>query len=290
LSTTGIFGFGAAGAAAAGAAAIKKNISAFTVKFYTKALVKFVTIADMRKLLLALAFAAAAPAAHAVQPNPFSGFYQNAATNLLKPFALDLGGLLGASTVDTGRTYGFPGFWVGGDAVLQTRPNSNDQILRAANVHSIALPMVQAGVGLPFDTDVVAHGVGAYGVTILGAGVRKSLFRTGLVDSFLPNVSVGVFGDKVNAGPFNASHGAANATATWNLPLIKPFVGAGYDLTKVTVGSAKIPSVIGASATATGSRLTAGVDLTPFPFVDVRAALIEFHGIPGGQLGLGVTF
>src|SRR5208282_1299696 len=132
----------------------------------------------MRKTLLALVFAATATSARAVQPNPFSGFEQNAASNLLKPFALDLGGVLGGSVVDTGRTYGFPGFWVGGDAILQTRPNSEDLILRDAGVHSFALPMVQAGVGLPFSTDVIVHGVGAYGVTIMGGGVRESLYRT----------------------------------------------------------------------------------------------------------------
>ena len=244
----------------------------------------------MRKLLLALAFTAAAPAAHAIQPNPFSGFEQNAAGNLLKPFALDLGGLLGASAVDTGRTYGFPGFWVGGDAVLQTRPDRNDLILRDSGVHSFALPMVQAGVGLPFQTDVIIHGVGAYGVTVFGGGIRKSLYRTGLIDTFLPNVSVSAFGDKVNAGAFNATHGAANATATWNLPLIKPFIEAGYDLTKATIGAARAAGQVGASATANGARLAAGVDLTPLPFFDLRLAALDLHGLPGGQLGLGVTF
>jgi hypothetical protein len=150
--------------------------------------------------------------------------------------------------------------------------------------------MVQAGVGLPFGLDVIVHGVGAYGVNIYGGGVRKSLYRTGLVDTFLPNVSVSAFGDKVNAGPFEAAHGAANATAMWNLPLIKPFVEAGYDTTKVTVGAARNQSAVGASATANGTRLSAGVDLTPFPFMDLRLALLELHGITGGQLGLGFTF
>ena len=244
----------------------------------------------MKRVLCLLALLACATAARAVQPNPFSGFAQNAAGSLLKPFALDLGGLLGAATVDGGRTYGVPGFWIGGDAALQTRPDRNDLILRDSNVHSFALPMVQAGVGLPFQTDVIVHGVGAYGATILGGGVRKSLYRTGLVDTFLPNVSISAFGDKVNAGPFNASHGAVNASATWNLPIIKPFVEAGYDITKVAVGAAQAPGLVGVSATANGTRLAGGVDLTPFPFFDLRLALLDLHGIAGGQLGLGVTF
>lgn len=243
-----------------------------------------------RTLALAALLACGASAASASQTNPFSGFSRNATSSALKPFALDLGGLLGASTVDTGRTYGFPGFWIGGDAVLQTRPDSNDQILRGANVHAFALPMIQAGAGLPFDTDVIVHGVGAYGVTVYGGGVRKSLYRTSTLTTFLPNVSVSLFGDKLNAGAFSASHGAANATAMWNLPILKPFVEAGYDLTKVSVGAAQAPGLAGASATASGARLAAGLDVTPLPLFDLRLAALELHGIVGGQLGLGFTF
>jgi hypothetical protein len=244
----------------------------------------------MKQTLFLAAMLCCAASAHAVQPNPFSGFYQNAAGSALKPFALDLGGLLGASTVDTGRTYGVPGFWVGGDAVLQDHPDRNDVILRNSGVHSFALPMIQAGVGLPFGIDVIAHGVGAYGVTILGGGVRKSLYRTELLTTFLPNVSVSAFGDKVNAGPFSATHGAANATATWDFPILKPFVEAGYDATKVMVGAAQAVGLAGVSATANGTRFSAGIDLTPFPFFDLRLAMLELHGITGGQLGLGLKF
>lgn len=244
----------------------------------------------MKRTLALCALLACASSASAVQPNPFSGFAQNAASANLKPFALDLGGLLGASAVDTGRTYGVPGFWVGGDAALQTRPDSNDQILRKANVHSFALPMIQAGAGLPFGIDVIVHGVGAYGATVFGGGIRKSLFRTGLVTTMLPNVAVSAFGDKVNAGPFSASHGAFNAIATWDFPVLKPFIEAGYDMTKVTVGASNAAGLAGTSATANGTRLAGGLDLTPFPFLDLRLAALELHGIFGGQLGLGVKF
>jgi hypothetical protein len=244
----------------------------------------------MKRTLALFALLACATSAGAVQPNPIAGFQQYATGSLLKPFALDLGGVLGAATVDSGRTYGFPGFWAGGDAVLQTRPDRNDLILRDSGVHSFALPMLQAGIGLPFGVDVILHGVGAYGATVYGGGVRKSLYRTSVVDTFLPNVSVSAFGDKVNAGPFGASHGAFNATAMWNLPLIKPFAEVGYDFTKVTVGTANTPGVAGLSATSNATRVSAGVDLTPLPLCDIRIALLSLHGIPGGQLGFGFTF
>ena len=243
---------------------------------------------SLQRLVLAAAVLCAPALAFA--GTTLGDFASNVGPTLIKPFALDLGGLLGAATVDSGRTYGCPGFWVGGDGALQARPDSNDQILRYANVRSFALPLVQAGVGLPYQTDVVLHGMGAYGVAVFGGGVRKSLYRTSLVSTFLPNLSVSAFGDKVNAGAFNASHGALNAIATWDLPIVKPFVEAGYDFTKVVVGAAQARGLAGVSATANGGRLAGGVDLTPLPLLDLRLALLDLHGIIGGQLGLGVKF
>lgn len=245
----------------------------------------------MRKLLtpIALALLLAAPSAHA-NTNQFSQFQALARPELIKPFALDLGGLLGSDSAHTGRAIGFPGFWVGGVAAIQTRPDPNDLILRSAGVHAFGLPMIEAGVGLPFKVDVVVHGVTYDRVKIYGGGLRYGLYRTDLVDTFLPNVSVSAFGDKVNAPDFGASHLGLNAAATWNLPIIKPFFVAGFDMTKVTVGAAAFPGLTGTSATAKGSRFSAGADLTPFPFMSLRAAYTMRHGIPGFDLGLGVRF
>ena len=47
---------------------------------------------------------------------------------------------------------------------------------------------------------------------------------------------------------------------------------------------------VGLAATATGSRLAAGIDITPFPFVDLRGAYMIFHGISGYELNVGVGF
>lgn len=243
----------------------------------------------MRNLLplIAVLFVAAPALANS---DPFAQFQSQAQANLIKPFALDLGGLLGSDSAHTGRTIGFPGFWAGAVAGIQTRPDRNDLILRNAGVHAFGLPMIEVGVGLPFKTDVIVHGVSFDRAKIYGGGLRYGLYRTSLVDTFLPNVSVSAFGDKVNAPAFSASHFGFNAAATWNLPIIKPFFVAGYDLTKVTVGAAVAPGVAGLSATARGSRFSLGADLTPFPFLSLRAAYTMRHGLPGFDLGLGARF
>jgi hypothetical protein len=241
------------------------------------------------KTLLALfvLLGALAPSAHA---DPFNDFPTTVRAETIKPFALDLGGVLGGASAHTGRTLGFPGFWVGAVAGVQLRPDRDDRVLRDSGVKAFGIPLVEAGVGLPFKIDVIVHGVSAMGASIYGGGVRYGLYRTDLVDSFMPNVSISAFGDKVNHKYFNASHGALNAVATWNLPIVKPFFVAGYDVTEVKVGVANVPGLTGSKATARGSRFSAGVDVHPLPLISLRGAYTLRHGIPGFDLGLGAQF
>ncbi len=240
------------------------------------------TIIGLLSLLAALT-----PSAHA---DPFDDFNARVRTELVKPFALDLGGVLGGASAHTGRALGMPGFWVGAVGAVQLRPDRDNRILRDSGVKAFGVPLIEAGVGLPFKIDVIVHGISAMGASIYGGGVRYGLYRTDLVDSFMPNVSVSAFGDKVNHKHFNASHGALNAAATWNLPFVKPFLVAGFDVTEVKVGAATTAGVAGAKATARGSRFSAGADVHPLPFISLRGAYTLRHGIPGFDIGLGARF
>lgn len=240
----------------------------------------------MKHLFALLVVALAAPAA----ANPLQDFETRVRPEHLAPFARDLGGLLGSASAHTGRTRGFPGFWAGGVSAVQTRPDKDNLILRDAGVKTFGIPMLEVAVGLPAKFDVIVHGMRAYGATVLGGGVRYGVYRTDLVDTFLPNVSVSAFGDKVDHEDFSATHGGLNAVATWNLPIVKPFVLAGYDVTEVKVERATSAGVVGAKGTGRGSRFTAGLSLTPIPFIDLRAAYSLRHGIPGFELGLGAKF
>jgi hypothetical protein len=222
--------------------------------------------------------------------NALSDFQARVQPAYIKPFALDLGGILGGASAHTGRSLGTPGFWAGVVGSVQMRPDKDNRILRDSGVKSFGLPMLEVGVGLPLNFDIIVHGVRAYDATIYGGGVRFCAFRTGVVTTALPNVSISAFGDKVNHKHFSATHAAANAVATWNLPIVKPFALAGFDVTKVTVGSAATPGVSGQSATARGTRFSAGVDVHPLPLISLRGAYTLRHGIPGFDFGLGAQF
>lgn len=243
-----------------------------------------------RMKTLSAAFAALLLLPSAVRADPFAEFEARVQADLVKPFALDLGGVLGGASAHTGRTLGFPGFWAGIAAGVQLRPDRDDRVLRDSGVKAFGVPLLEVGVGLPFKIDVIVHGASAGGASVYGGGLRYGLYRTDLIDSFLPNVSVSAFGDKVNHKYFSASHGALNAAATWNLPVVKPFLLAGLDVTEVKVGAATTPGVAGTKATARGSRFSAGVDIHPLPLTSLRAAYTLRHGIPGFDLGFGVQF
>lgn len=243
----------------------------------------------MRKLL-AVAFLSLSASASASSTNYLSEFQARAQDGLIKPLALDLGGVLGGASAHTGRAIGFPGFWAGAVASVQSHPDKDDLILRGAGVKAFGVPMLEVGVGLPFKVDVIAHGMRIKDASIFGAGLRYGLYRTDLVDTFLPNVSAAVFVDRVNHKYFSATHEGFDAAATWNLPIVKPFFVAGLDVTTLKVAGADTPGVAGLSATAKGSRFSAGAEVTPFPFISLRGAYTLRHGIPGVDVGLGAKF
>jgi hypothetical protein len=217
-------------------------------------------------------------------------FQTRVRSELIKPFALDLGGVLGAASVDTGRSWGFPGFEAGVVSGLQFRPDKNDLILRDSRVSAFGIPLLQVGVGLPFNTSLVAHGMKVSGVTVIGGGARFSLFKAPIVGAALPTAGISLFADKVTHAAFSGQHYAANVSVGWALPLITPFASAGYDLTKVEVRAANVPGLAGQSAWARGSRFEAGADITPLPLLRLRAAYAMIHGIPGATLGLLFKF
>ncbi|MBI4376185.1 MAG: hypothetical protein HY549_07005 [Elusimicrobia bacterium] len=220
----------------------------------------------------------------------YSEFETRARRELITPFARDLGGLLGAASFYPGRALGFPGFELDAIGVVQAKPDKDNLILLNGGVEAFGLPLLRAGVGLPFNIDVAGHGLAAEGVTILGGGLRYGVFQSGLLTKFLPSVGLSFFADKVEHDDFKATHYAGNVSAVWELPIVKPFAGAGFDTTKLTVKTAQVAGITGLSETAKGYRLTAGLDVFPLPLVRLRGAYVLLHGIPGGMFSLGIEF
>lgn len=240
----------------------------------------------MKAILLSLVLLAGASSA---QADPFDELRTRATTELIKPFALDLGGILGGAAFHSGRALGMPGFDVTVDGMLQFKPNKDNLILRSAGVDAFGLPLIQVAVGLPLKIDAVVHGMSAAGLKVFGGGLRWGVFKSDKL-SPLPDLSVSGFVDTVDHEYFKATHYSLNAALSVGLPIFKPYVGVGMDTTSLEVQQAVVPGVTGFKTTARGARLTGGVDISPFPLFHVFGAYSLRHGDSGADFGLGLRF
>lgn len=219
----------------------------------------------------------------------FSDFKTRVTQGLVKPFALDLGGILGGTSFHNGRNLGVLGFEAGVVGDLQGMPDKDDHILKDAGVKTFGMPVLHAAVGLPYGFDLAVHGLEYSHLSLVGGGLRYQVYDPGLVTGFLPHVGVAFWGDKASHNDFKASHYGLNAAASWNVPFVAPFAGVGLDITRLTVGtSAAVPALAGFSANAVGSRFDAGVDIKLIPFTRITTAFMLLHGMPAGRFSLEV--
>jgi hypothetical protein len=243
----------------------------------------------MKALLAAVLLAVVAAPALATA-DPYAGFAQSADSGSLKPFARDLGGLLGGATFHDGRSLGFSGFDVGARYSAQFYPSKGDKIMRNNGVRAFGLPWVQAEIGLPFKIDGFIRGISYQGLTVSGGGIRYGVYAPS-DKPWTPQILLSGVGDTVVHQSFSASHFGANVVASVGTPVFLPYVGAGFDRTRLVVRSSLLdPTLNGTTVTTFEGRYTAGVRLKIYQFTYVNLAYVLAHGQSGAEAGLGVRF
>jgi len=241
------------------------------------------------KILFAAAFLFLCSAARA-SSDQYGGFEQYADAGSLKPFSRDLGGILGAATFHSGRPLGFSGFDVGARFGGQFYPSKGDNILRKRGVRVFGLPWVQAEIGLPFKLDGFIRGISYQGLTIAGGGVRWGIYSAS-DKPWAPQLLASAVGHSVVHKDFSASHFGAHLVCSSGTPLFAPFIGAGFDRTRLVVRSSTLdPSLNGREVTTFEGRYSAGVRLKPYHFTYLSLAYTLAHGQSGAEAGAGVRF
>ncbi|HNW44798.1 MAG TPA: hypothetical protein PKI19_09855 [Elusimicrobiales bacterium] len=249
----------------------------------------------MKNLLRAVLLAALAAGVFAqpAKADPFSDFktqLQLQGKTLLKPFVEDFGGLIGGADFNSGRALGFPGFDVGLAMTVQSKPNADNKILKDADVKAFGVPLLRAAVGLPvIGADIELRGLTLSGLSIIGGGVRYPVFKSGTLTMFIPDVAVSAFYDAISYDYFTGSHMSVDAVASFNIPVVKPFVGVGLDRTTLEVKGVST-LLNGIDATISKPRYTIGVKFSPLPLLYVYGAYSSLHGVGGYNAGLGARF
>ncbi|MDD5656562.1 MAG: hypothetical protein PHF00_04835 [Elusimicrobia bacterium] len=252
-------------------------------------------------LLLLASAGAAVPAAADV----YGGFEQFADGPSLKPFARDLGGVLGSAAFHSGRPLGFSGFDAGVRMGMQFRPEGGDGILRRKGVKEFGVPWVQAEIGLPYRFDGFIRGVSYEGLTIAGGGLRYGVFKAP-DKPWTPQLLISGAAHSVVHQYFSASHVGGSLVCSLGNNVITPYIGGGVDRTRLVVRASKLePALDGSTVSVLETRYTAGVTLRPWnygagtaesgrarpwSFVYLNAAYILVHGQSGAEAGLGVRF
>lgn len=240
----------------------------------------------MRNTILALTLLAAAPAF----ADQWGGFEQHADASSLKPFARDLGGVIGGATFHGGRPLGLSGWDVGVRAGGQVMPHKNDKILRNKGVRAFGVPWVQAEVGMPFGIDGFVRGISYQGLTIAGGGLRYALLKPN-DKKWAPQLLLSAVGHSVVHQHFSASHFGANLVVSMGTPSFIPYVGAGFDRVRLVVRSSRAdPSLNGSTVNTMEPRGTVGMRWKPWQFVYLNLAGTFVHTQPGAEAGLGVRF
>jgi len=231
-----------------------------------------------------LALLAAAPA----QAGVFSGFPQ-AAPSDLKPFARDLGGLLGSGTNQTARVLGFGGFDISARAASQFEPSSRNGVLRKDKPFGFG--WTQAEIGMPFRIDGFIRAGSYAGMALAGGGIKYGFTQP----QKRIQAMIVAMGDMASHRFFYATHFASNLVVSLNAAVISPYLAVGADNTSLTAQHIANPDNPSAEAALIGHRVsvlepryTAGFRLTFFTYGFLSGGYTYTHGRSLVTAGLGL--
>ncbi|MFA6583097.1 MAG: hypothetical protein WCS77_02270 [Elusimicrobiaceae bacterium] len=242
----------------------------------------------MKKIVLCLGLLCLSAGAFA---GTYSDFSKYATADSLKPFARDMGGLIGSGLFSTGRSLGFSGFDVGVRAAAQFSPSSDNTILKNSGVNMLWLPWIQAEIGMPFRLDGFIRATNYEGLTMSGGGIRWGITKVDDEPYALQSMLVVAGHSAVNRS-FSITHFSGNFVTSMKLSqVVTPYIGVGFDHTRLMVmESSADPSLVGSDVTVNDYRATVGMHFKIIRFGYLNTAFNMLHGQPALEGSLGVRF
>ncbi|MCK9583245.1 MAG: hypothetical protein M0Q46_06515 [Endomicrobiales bacterium] len=219
--------------------------------------------------------------------NALSGVPSSVAQKNLDNFAKDFGVLLGGGSYHQAKVLGFPGLDIGIHVPI-IKTSDENTIVKASNVDNMFLPILQAEIGLPAKFDLIGRFVSYENSTLIGGGVRYGIIKSAL--PVVPNVSVQAiytqFEASVGVNKFKADDIGVNALASFDLPVITPYVGLGYNSINVIPDS----SITNLTSKVNIVRIEGGINLALLPATYLQLGANSVDGRIGYVLGLGAKF
>ena len=215
----------------------------------------------------------------------------------LDNFADDLGAVMVAGSYHSGKTLGFPGLDVGIHLPL-LNVSDKDSIVKASGLSYFGFPVLQLEIGLPANLDLLVRYASVSGyasisdASLTGYGLRYGIIRNSM--PFLPNLSVQGISNTVSITAGESKIAATSmdvsALASFNIPIVDPYVGLGYYSSTVTPDAAIATPQPGMKGTGTGMRIEAGLNMGLIPLTYLQLGMVYVNGGVGGVLGIGARF
>ena len=221
-----------------------------------------------------------------------NNFQANIDQTSLNALANDIGAVMGGGSFHEGKALGFPlGFDVGVHVPV-VGIQSDNKILKD-DVSTVQALWGQAEVGLPGRINVIGRVGKLYDANLIGGGLRVGLLTPSV--PAVPALSVSALYSKLKHDFIDLSTLSVNAVVSIDLPFIHPYVGVGYDRTKLEPTAAAfviVPASVSRNleGKADGYRAEAGINLSIIPFTYLTLGGGLANGRKMVHAGAGVRF
>lgn len=182
--------------------------------------------------------------------------FSNLTPAALKPFARDIGSLLGSGSNQTARPLGFAGFDLGVRGVAQFRPSRRNTVLKDHKMFGMGV--VQAEIGMPYRIDGFVRGGTFEGISVAGGGLRYGLWNIS-DEKYKINAMLVGMANMATHRYFYAVHFNTGLVCSINVPVLAPYLGAAYDFTRFEAQTVNDAALVGKKVSVSAARFTAGV-------------------------------
>jgi len=212
---------------------------------------------------------------------------KNESEKLLEPLAGDIGAVLGGGIYGPTKSCGLLGFDLG-VRVATTEISDDNPVMTSGD--SMGTYWIYASKGIPvLNVDVFARTMQIKmessddSIALLGFGVEYNLIKDKLI-SALPGVSLIAAINTLSVTSIDARTTTIGATVSKKLPFISPYVSVGRDTTEMSIDT----GIVTWKPEKSKTRLVAGIELRPLPFVYANLGVSKAGSETGVQLGVGI--
>lgn len=218
----------------------------------------------------------------------YDDFYNNASAENLKPFTKDTSALLNSGIFTTGRILGWGGYRFGVRASYLGSVSDENTAL-GTDRDSLAVPWIQADIGLPLRIDGFIRTSNYHKYAITGGGFRWGVFRPSDKNGSF-QMLVSIAGHNSVNDYFSLTTYNASLVASLKLAGITPYAGIGIDYGKLHVRNVADTTLIGVSEEASSAHYTLGANFLLWKFFELAVAANHANYGFGGEASLAFRF